>query len=685
MERRGYVLGVDIGGTFTDVVMMNTETGDQWFYKTESTPQGFEFGVIDGIQGMLELEGRRPEDCIGFVHGTTLALNAILTRSGARLGVLVTRGFADILEIARLQMPDPFNFYTKKPVPLVRKQYVAEVSERILGTGEVLTPLPEAEVKEAADRLVTKGVEAIALCFINAYKNPSHEVAAAEIIRRHYPHVTLSLSSQVWPEIREYERAMVTVMNTYVAPKVGAYLTSLQKRIDEAGLSVPVLVTASNGGILPARLAKERPGTTLLSGPAAGVIASAQLAEACGIENVIALDMGGTSADIAVLNKGQIPYSTETRIGDFPVIFPCVDVSSVGAGGGSIARLDNMQVLKVGPASAGADPGPACYGRGGMHATVTDAYLATGIIDPANFLGGRLRLYPDLAVQALGELARQTRYTDSELAEGVLRVATSNLLAGVARVEAHKGIDIRDFTLLAYGGAGPTHACFLAEELGLRRIAVPSSPGTFCAWGALLADFRLDFVQTFHQPVADVHLADLRAWYAECERQGKELLADEKPLIEAVYTLKSADMRYRGQGHNLEVPLPESVLLGDDRQQLAEAFHRRYQEVYGRADASVPVDFISARLTLVGRTRKRPLRELSPREMRAPRERGTRQVFFQGEVHPVPVFFRTDLPADFQRRGPCLVDQTDSTVFVQPGWEVEVDRYGILHLQRSDA
>lgn len=684
-EPRGYVLGVDIGGTFTDVAMLDVDTGEQWFYKAESTPRAPEQGVINGITGILQAQGREPDECLGFVHGTTLALNAILTRSGARLGLLATRGFGDVLEIGRLQMPDPFNFYTQKPVPLVRKKYVAEVVERVLSNGDVLTPLSEEAVLRGVERLTAIGVEAIAICFVNAYKNPVHELAAAEIIRRHYPSVTVSLSSQVWPEIREYERTMVTVMSAYVAPKVAAYLTSLQQRIEEVRLAGPVYVTTSNGGMLPARLAKERPGTTLLSGPAAGVIASAQLAETCGMENVVAVDMGGTSADIAMITKGQIPYSTETRVGDFPVIFPSVDVSSVGAGGGSIARLDNVGVLKVGPASAGADPGPACYGRGGTQPTVTDAYLTTGILDPEGFLGGRLRLRPRLAHEALSQIARQTRYSVHELSAGVLRVATSNLLVGVARVEAHKGIDIRDFTLLAYGGAGPTHACFLAEELGIRRVAVPPSPGTFCAWGSLLADLRLDWVQTFHQPVGDMSLATLRGWFAERQAEGRKLLGREALVLEGIHGLKSADMRYRGQGHNLEVALSDQLLSGNDPGAIADAFHRRYQEVYGTADSTLPVEFINARLTVVGLTRKQGLRELLPGTGRAPDERRARQVFFDGGVHRAPAFLRSRLPVGFQHPGPCLVDQSDSTVFVRPSWTLAVDHFGILHLERRDA
>jgi N-methylhydantoinase A len=617
---------------------------------------------------------------LGIVHGTTIGLNAVLTRSGARLGVLVTKGFGDVLEIGRLRMPDPFSFFTQKVIPLVRRNLIGEVPERILASGEILEPLRPEAVLAATVPLVAAGVEAITICFMNAYRNPVHERAAREVIRRQHPGLPVYLASEVWPEIREYERAMVTVMDAYVAPRITAYLDSLETRVHEIGLICPIHISTSNGGMLPTGLAKDHPGATLLSGPAAGVIASAYLARACGLEHVLGFDMGGTSADIAVLTRGELPYSTETTIGDLPLILPALEVSSVGAGGGSIARFDNMQVLKVGPASAGAHPGPACYGRGGTAATITDAYLETGILDPGHFLGGRLSIYPGLAREALARLAAPSPYSVPELAEGILRVATANLVAGVARVEARKGVDLREFTLLAYGGAGPTQACFLAEELGMRRIAIPLSPGTFCAWGSLLADFRLDFAQTFHRAAGDIDLAALVAWFEERSKHGVERLTKESSLLEAVYAVRSADMRYRGQGYSLEVPVGDTLESGAA---LTEAFHRRYEEVYGVCDRSMPVDFMTARLTVVGRVRKHTLRELAASCEEAPTPLGSRPVVLRGESHDLPAFARRTLPRDRWVRGPCLIDQPDSTVLVHPGWDLRVDRFGTLHLEKA--
>jgi N-methylhydantoinase A len=677
-----FVVGVDIGGTCTDVAMIDLQTKRQFFYKTESLPHAIEQGVINGIAGILEQENRQPEDCVAFIHGTTLALNAVLTRKGARIGLLVTSGFGDVLEVGRLQMPDPFNFYTQKPQPLVRRHFVREVQERMLGNGRIDTLLDPRSVEIAADELIASGAEILVICFVNAFKNPAHEREAAEIVRKRNPSVPVSISSEVWPEIREYERTMVTVMNAFVAPKVASYLERLQTCLNDFGLDVPANITTSNGGMLPARLVKGRPGTTLLSGPASGIIASAHLAASCGLDNVIAFDMGGTSSDFAVLTDAEIPYSSETRIGDLPIIFPSVDVVSVGAGGGSIARLDNLGVLKVGPESAGADPGPVCYGRGGSSPTVTDAYVVTGILDPNNFLGGRVTLAGDLADRAIADLASTTKYSVDELAEGILRVATSNLIFGIGRIEGRIGIDIRDFAILAYGGAGPTHACMLADELGIRRVVVPVSPGTFCALGSLSADFRMDFVQTINVPLASPNWEDIGTWYAEREREATQHLNEEAELIGSIVALRTADLRYEGQGFNTEVPLSDEVLRDRDGTALAAAFHARYEQLYGVSQPHVPGEFINVRLTVVGRRRRDDVDDESPRRKNEPRPIGTRTVFFKGTRQAVPVYHRRDLAFGVQLDGPCVVDQEDTTTFIGPNWRAEVDIHGNLHLQK---
>ena len=681
-DKGSYLIGVDIGGTCTDVAMIDSRTKQQFFFKTETLPQDVEQGVINGVAGILKQQSRRPGECAAFIHGTTLALNAVLTRNGAKVGLIVTKGFGDVLEVGRLQMPDPFNFYTQKPRPLVRRNFVREIDERILGNGHVDTPLDVAGVERAADELVEKGAELLAICFINGFRNAAHEKEAAQVIRKHHPSVPLSLSSEVWPEIREFERTMVTVMNAFVTPKVATYLDRLQGRLSEFGLSGPVNITTSNGGMLPARIVKDRPGTTLLSGPASGIIASTQLAVACKLDNIITFDMGGTSSDFAVISDAKIPYSSETRIGDLPVIFPCVDVVSVGAGGGSIARLDNLGVLKVGPESAGADPGPVCYGRGGIAPTTTDAYLATGILDGNNFLGGRVKLDGQRAKQAIADLAKQTKYSADEFAEGILRVATSNLIVGIGKIEGRIGIDIRDFAILAYGGAGPTHACLLAEELGIRRVVVPLSPGTFCALGSLSADFRMDFVQTLNAKLAAPNWTQIREWFAEKEKQAAAQLEQEMGLIETVVAVRSGDARFEGQGFNTEVPLLDEVLKNGDTAAFTAAFHVRYEQLYGVAQATVPGELVNVRLTVIGRRKPNPPMAVTS-STALPSPATSRDVYFDGKRQMIPVFRRGDLAAGAKLSGPCIVDQDDTTTFIKPKWTAEVDAYGVLHLVRK--
>lgn len=681
-DNGSYLIGVDIGGTCTDVAMIDSRTKQQFFFKTETLPQDVEQGVVNGVAGILKQQNRRPEECAAFIHGTTLALNAVLTRNGAKVGLLVTRGFGDVLEVGRLQMPDPFNFYTQKPRPLVRRNFVREIDERILGNGRVDTPLDVAGVEKAADELINKGAELLAICFINGFRNAAHEEEAARAIRGRHPAVPLSLSSEVWPEIREFERTMVTVMNAFVTPKVATYLDRLQGRLNKFGLSGPVNITTSNGGMLPARIVKHRPGTTLLSGPASGIIASTQLAATCKLDNIIAFDMGGTSSDFAVISDAKIPYSSETRIGDLPVIFPCVDVVSVGAGGGSIARLDNLGVLKVGPESAGADPGPVCYGRGGTAPTTTDAYLATGILDSNNFLGGRVKLDGQRAKQAIADLAKQTKYSADEFAEGILRVATSNLIVGIGKIEGRIGIDIRDFAILAYGGAGPTHACLLAEELGIRRVVVPLSPGTFCALGSLSADFRMDFVQTVNAKLAAPNWRQIREWFAEKEKQTAAQLEQEMGLIETVVAVRSGDARFEGQGFNTEVSLSDEMLNKGDTPAFTAAFHARYEQLYGVAQATVPGELVNIRLTVIGRRKPNPPMSVASGTA-TPSPAASRNVYFDGRRQTIPVFQRGDLASGTKFSGPCIVDQEDTTTFIKANWTAEVDAYGVLHLTRT--
>jgi N-methylhydantoinase A len=682
-DARHFSIGVDIGGTCTDVAMFDPATNTHSFFKTETTPTEVALGVVNGVKGVLDQQGRLASDCVTFIHGTTLALNAVLTREGARVGLLVTRGFGDLLEIGRLQMPDPFNFYTQKAVPLIRRNFVREVDERILASGAVHIPLDVVSVERAAAELVERGAEILTVCLVNAFKNPDHERQIGAIVRSRYPAIRVSLSSDVWPEIREYERSLVTVINAFVTPKVSTYLDRLQDALARIDLGGSVNITTSNGGMLPVRLAKVWPAATLMSGPASGVIASARLAEDCGLGNVIAFDMGGTSSDFAVLVDHRIPYSSETRISGLPVVIPSVDVVSVGAGGGSIARLDNLGVLKVGPESAGADPGPGCFGRGGLAPAVTDAYLVSGVLNPEGFLGGKVRLDVTRAHKAIENLAAGTRFSTDEIAEGILRVATSNMIPGIAAIEGRIGFDIRDFSLLAYGGAGPTHACMLAEELGIRSIVIPPSPGTFCALGSLSADFRLDYVQTLKTPIDAPDWDSIVGWYAEKQAQARAELTGE-PSIESLMILPTFDTRFEGQGFNTEVPVSIEIVNAQDSEAVRAGFFARYEQLYGVSQPSVPGEIVNLRLTVVGQRRRYRSRR-TPGVIASPStsSQARRSVYFDGVRREIPVFQRSDLGVDARVSGPCIIDQIDTTIFVRPLWHGTNDDLGNLHLQQG--
>lgn len=672
---RGYHLGIDIGGTFTDVIVAD-QTGEiVATLKTPSVPQAPEQAIFNAIED-LRAAGIDPGHISLFVHGTTLAVNTLIERTGAVTGLLVTHGFRDVLEIRRLRLEDPTNFYGDKPLPLVPRHLVKEIDERRLADGSIYRPLDEAQVRRAVAGLVADGVTAVAICFLHAYKNPEHEHRVRDLIRREFPELFVCASADVWPQQREYERGLVTVMNAYIGARMARYFRGLEAGARERGLHAQVLSTKSNGGVMTAARAAEDPVQTLLSGPASGVIGAAHVARQEGYTRLVTLDMGGTSADVAVV-QGEPAYSTENQVGDFPVIMPAIDVTSIGAGGGSIAWIDSAGVLKVGPRSAGADPGPACYGRGGRRATVTDAYVQLGIIAPDRFLGGRMPLRASLAEDALTALGRGLSLTPVQTAQAILDVATSNMYAQFVPLMARRGIDPRDLVLLAYGGAGPTHGFLFAQEVGIHTVLIPPTPGTLCALGCIVADLRNDFVATVYRTDRTVTGADLEPVLADLEARGRRWLAAEGARgihLESSYVVYSADMRYQGQAFEIEVAIP-----ADRRGDVAEAvgrFHQRYHEIFGVSDPTAPVDFINLRATVVGVTPKiaGPGRAAPAGGARAE----TRPLFWRGTMGLATIVPRALMRADRAVAGPAVIEQYDTTVFVPPGYRVRADAHGNL-------
>jgi N-methylhydantoinase A len=672
-------LGADIGGTFTDFVLTD-DSGEQVLnFKTPSTPSDPAQAILAGIEEISALYDVATEGIDYFVHGTTLGVNTLIQRTGSVTGLLVTKGFRDVLEIGRLRLPDPTNYFVEKTPPLAPRKLVREIDERLLASGEELVPLDLAEVHAAVEELVAAGVEALGVSFMHAYKNDAHERDAVEYIKATFPELYVCSSAGVWPQQREYERTLIAVINAFIGHRMNEYYSHLAGNVKALGIPASVLTTKSNGGVMTAESAKDAPVETLLSGPASGVVGALYIGSVSGHDRLIAFDMGGTSSEVAVID-GDVMYSTESSVANLPVVVPAGEVATVGAGGGAFARVVPRGILKVGPRSAGADPGPACYGRGGAEPTVTDAYVQVGIIRPESFLGGRLALDAGLAEQALAQIGEKLGLDTMATAAGVLDVATANMQAQLMPLMARRGIDPRDFAMLPYGGAGPTHALLLARELGIKKVIVPPSPGTLCALGCLVADLKRDSIKTIYASADALTIADLEEEFAALEEDARAWLADQNAPMQGSLVVRSADMRYKGQSFDMTVALPSAFADGDTMDVVRKPFHEAYARVYGIADEAAPVEVINLRATIVGVTPKpQPVPPDAATTPGAPC--GERQVFDEGRPQTAAVYVRDDLAAGQAFSGPAVVEAADTTVFVPAGYVVTVDEWRNLFVE----
>lgn len=681
MER--YRLGIDIGGTFTDFSLLDETTGELAGFKWPTVAADPARGVLEGLRVLVSERGLDP-GAIGYlVHGTTIAINTVIQRNGAALGLLVTRGFGDVLEIQRLRLASPVNFTATRPLPLIPRYRVGEVTERILADGTVDTALDRDELVREATRLVEReGAEALVVAFLSAYRTPAHEAEARKVLAGHFPALPITCSHEVWPQIREYERTMVAVLTAYVRPRVERYLEILERELAGAGVRVPLYITKSNGGVTTARDARQATAEAMLSGPASGVIGASFLCARAGYRDLITLDMGGTSADIALVRDGHPVYSTDETVGDFPIVMPAVGVSSIGAGGGSIAWLDAVGVLKVGPRSAGADPGPACYGRGGTEPALSDAFLLCGFLNPENFVGGRIQLYPEKSAAAMRPLAEALGLDVDAAAEAVIEVATANMYAAFSNVLARYGLDPRDFSLAAFGGAGPVEACFLAQEFHIPRVIVPPSPGTLCALGAMSADVKSDYIRTLHRRLSATSGKLLAAECAQLGERARRWLADEAPAVADSAIAYSADCRYVGQAFQVEVPIDPAWLADPTTDRLREAFHVLHDRLYAHADRAADVELIDLRATITGGTPKPDLR-LLPAGAGAASPAGRRPIHYRRHRYDAAVYHRRDLSAGQHLDGPAIVEQDDTTTLVPAGFRASVDALGNLVIDES--
>ena len=664
---------MDIGGTFTDLVVVDEGSAETVSGKVLTTPADPAHGVLEGLRQFVPEPG-----AVDFlVHGTTVGLNAFLERKGTRLLLIMTEGLRDAYSIARHDRKELYALRYHKPERLVPRRDVVEVAERLRWDGAVETPLVPESLEPVFARIRDDGVEAVAVCLLHSYVNPEHELRVRDLLRAEFPELSITLSHEIAREWREYERASSAVLNAYIAPRVERYLGTLERELGELDVTSPLYVMQSNGGITSARSARREPIQTLLSGPVGGTIGGAALALATGRRNLLCIDMGGTSFDLSLVVDGKPTVSTETELEGLPVLMPLVDIHTIGAGGGSLAWLE-AGGLRVGPQSAGADPGPACYGRGGTQPTVTDANLFLGRLDPGYFLGGRMTLDESAAERALTSVSAQVGLGTIELAEGMLAIVNARMADAMRTITVKQGIDPREYALVAFGGAGPMHAVWLAEELEIGEVIVPWSPGTFSAWGMLKTDLRHDVVQSFYRPLAELRADEVAGAFASLEAEGASLLEAEGIDAADRYVARSADMRYVGQEYTVNVLVDATISLD----QIDAEFHEVHRTRYGHATPGAPVEFVNLRLAALGRIATAETRHVGGAE-EEDALLGTRTVVFDGVGHETPVLMREWLPQQSRYQGPVVIEEQSSTTVVPPGHVAALDEHDNIVITRD--
>jgi N-methylhydantoinase A len=672
-----YRVSVDIGGTFTDLVVQEAATGLTATGKVLSTPADLALAVIDGLRRFVPLDGQ-----IDFlVHGTTAGLNALLERRGARVLLVTTEGFRDIYTIAGNDRREIFNIRYRKPQPLVPPERVSEVRERLGADGSVVVPLDLSSLEPAIATARSEGVDAVAICLLFSYLNPEHELAVERYLSQRLPGVTVTCSHRVSREWREYARTSTAVMNAYVAPIVTRYLTTLMEGV-EGELARDLLVMQSNGGVMTARAARQLPIQTLLSGPVGGAIGAQELARSLGRDNLICVDMGGTSFDVSLVLGGAASVSNETEVEGLPLQMSVVDIYGVGAGGGSVGWTE-AGAMRVGPKSAGADPGPACYGRGGTEPTVTDANLLLGRVDERRFAGGGMTLDMEAARKAMALLAEQLGMGALETAQGMVDVVNAKMADAISTVTVRRGIDPRNFSLVAFGGAGPMHAVALAAQLEIDEVIVPVLPGTFSAWGMLHTDFRRDVRRTLYRDLSQLSGEELDREYRLLEQEGSTFLGDEGLSAGAISFERTADLRYAGQEYALTVPVGPAPAEGaepTDVGAVRERFDALYQERYGHSNPMAPAELVKIGVVATGRV-PRPPGAAPLTEGRSQWDH--RRVLFDGQGHDCVIVPREQMAPGDELKGGAIIEEATSTTVVPPGWAVRVIEGGHLVVRRQ--
>jgi len=675
-------IGIDIGGTFTDFVILNEVTGDVRLEKIPTTPGDLSRGIGHG----LDLAGIDQARVTMVVHGTTVGLNCFLEKKGARTGLITTAGFRDVYEIGRVNREDMYDLFYQKPAPLVPREHRWEVRERLDASGNVLMPVHEDDVWRAANAMRLEGIDSIAVCLLHAYANPAHEIRVGELVKAAHPQALVTLSHELVREWREYERTSTTSINAYIARVVEGYLERIEAELAGRGYRGQFFVNQSSGGVMSVAAAKGKPVRTIMSGPAGGAVSAAFVGRHAGFPNIISFDMGGTSTDVAVTWQGNIRVTAEARIERHPIMVPMVDVRSIGAGGGSIAAVSGG-VLDVGPRSAGAEPGPAGYGRGGTEPTVTDANLVLGRLG-SSLLGGRMELDATAAETAIASrVAQELRLSPQEAATGILRIVNSKMAYAIRAMTVQRGLDPGDFALMAFGGAGPMHACAIAEELGVPTVVVPVAPGAFSALGMLVSDIRHDFVRTRLQKSDEVDLMLLAELFEEMEEEATAAIAAEAPPQTPVVLERFLDLRYVGQEYTVKVPVTSPRLTPEELSTLRTEFDRLHEQTYGHASTTEPTEIINARLTAYGTLRYPELPRISagPPEVSIDAHLGEAEAWFEGSGSlRCPIYDRGQLLAGNHIDGPALILESGATTVIYPRFMGTVDAFGNLVLHPTE-
>ena len=677
-------IGVDSGGTFTDVCLFDEDSGKIEIWKVSSTPDDPSRGITTGVVEGLEQVGRTAQDLSFLGHGTTVATNALIELRGVKTGLIVSDGFRDLLEIGRQKRPNLYDMNAEKPEPLVKRDLRRQVPERLRHDGRIDLPLDEAALRAELRDLAGQDVKAVAVCFLYGFLNTEHEALARRVIEEELPGVFVSASHEVAPEFREFERLSTTVVNAYLGPVMQRYIQRLKENLAQIGLKIEPQLTQSNGGVIGFDTAANLPVRTVLSGPSTGVVAAQAIGKMSGFDNIITFDVGGTSSDVALLQNGICQLTGEADVHGYPIKAPMLDIHPVGAGGGSIAHVDTGGLLKVGPRSAGAHPGPVCYGLGNEEPTVTDANIVLQTLNPVEILGGRMKVRRDLAVAAVQRLADRLGLGVMETAQGILSVVTANMAKAIRVISVQRGHDPRDYALMAFGGAGPLHAARLARELDMSRIIVPLTPGTLCALGLLLTDLRADFALSRLMPLDAGALRAVEAGFAELEEQATGWFAGEKIPTDRQVMTRTVDMRYMGQNYELSVAVPAGPIAADTFKALEKGFEAAHRQRYGFIAEGEAIQLVTLRLEAAGIVNKAKFKPQDPEGPDASAAQvGTRDVWLAeaGDFVPCPVYARDRLRSGNVIHGPAIVEQMDTTTVILPDMTGTVDPYLNLILE----